>query len=163
MLDKMENLSVKCSDWKTGSFPLTGKRLTLANYGRNVLLSVSNNEIIATKVKEPLEPIYPDELHIDGGILKGVDDGEFYFGGVTFFSDSGEEHYILRENFHGFYTVSGKIYVLTGLAHLCSDDTTQFRCSFSIVGMFSSINVIFLLQWKKPPDLSRMAMWWYIL
>jgi len=118
----MENLSVSYKDWKTGIFPLTGKRLTLANHGRNILLSVCNNEIIATKVTEPLDPIYPDELRIDSGVFRGVDDGEFYFGEIVFYSDSGEEYQILDENFRGFYTVNNKIYVLTGLAHMGSDE-----------------------------------------
>ena len=63
---------------------------------------------------------HSSELQVFNGKIAGYDYGE-YGGKISFIPDSGTEYKLINENFKGFYSSGGRVFVLTGLSNMFTD------------------------------------------
>jgi len=106
--------------WTTVQTPVSCRTCKIdcytANHGQDVYIAMENGVI----VRADKEYDRVNELKTYKGRIVGTDEGE-WGGAIEFSPDFGSGYTMLESNFKGFYIVDGRIFVLTGLAHLISD------------------------------------------
>jgi len=92
------------------------------NQGDDIRITLADDVIIGAPIS-PEERLfnYSSQIMVFNGVIAGYDYGELG-GKISHIPDNGHEYTLINENFKGFCAISDKVFVLTGISHMFTDN-----------------------------------------
>lgn len=114
-------------DWvpATAPQPMSDEWYAANHSLKDIFVSTDEGALVA--LEKPVD--YPAEIATVHGKLVGEDKGE-WGGSIKFMPDTGKDYTLVEENFQGFYTLEGRLFALTGLAHMGIDEGAIYEIIF---------------------------------